>query len=181
MASAWLCSVVVIAAIEGVAPELVSAVRAEVAAALSVKAGSAVFLPSGHRSFPVGSLPFARVVARMLEKIELASQPGQRLFVGPSDLRRTNYCDTWLYHMLPKLEPATYFLEMNPLSANRPGSRLASDLHTADWLILNDTWNSTDEPNQSQSYGSDEPNQVVRDKFDAVGAFGPFHVYRRRL
>lgn len=179
-AIAWLCTAATLAVFEALAPELVAAVRNDIIALVTVKPNRAVFLPNGDRSYALGSIPYARTVARMLDKVEGAIQPGQRLFVGPSDLRRTNYCDTWLYHMLPKLEPATYFLEMNPFSANRAGSRLASDVRSADWLILNDAWNSADEPNHSRDYGPDEPNQIVRQNFEVVGTFGSFHLYRRR-
>jgi hypothetical protein len=97
--------------------------------------------------------------------------PGPRLFVGPADLRRTNYNDTFIYYMLPRLQPATYFLEMNPGSANRPDSRLAKDIASADWLILNhglDQWN---EPNGSAKFASDAPMRVVRDQFELCGRF----------
>jgi hypothetical protein len=51
-------------------------------------------------------------------------------------LRRTNYNNTFLYYLLSQLTPATYFLEINPLSANRPGLRLSADVPSADWLII---------------------------------------------
>ena len=38
--------------------------------------------------------------------------------------------------MFPELTPATYFIEMDPGLANAPGSRLADDLLSADWVIL---------------------------------------------
>ena len=46
------------------------------------------------------------------------SKPGQRLFVGPVDLRKTPYSDAYLYYMLPDLVPATYYIEMDPGVAN---------------------------------------------------------------
>ena len=121
-----------------------------------------------------------RAIGRMLDKLDKLSKPGERFFVGPADLRRTNYCDTCFYHLMPKLRPATYFLEMNPLSANRPGSRLAADVASADWLLLNrwlDNWN---EQNSSREFGSDAPNDVVRENFVFVGHYGPFGLFRRK-
>ena len=68
----------------------------------------------------------------------------------------------------PWLEPASYFLEMNPFSANRPNSRLAADIATADWLLLDKRWDRPTEPNLSAHEGSDLPNQIVRDRFVEV-------------
>ena len=50
-------------------------------------------------------------------------EPGDRLLVGPSDLRRTWYSDAFFYWLFPELEPATYFIEMDPGLANADGSR----------------------------------------------------------
>jgi hypothetical protein len=138
------------------------------------------FVHQGPRSFPVFSPSRALAIGRMLDEIERQSQPGERLFVGPGDLRRTNYCDTYIYHLLPKLRPATYFLEMNPLSANRPGSRLASDVRSADWLVLNHEWDLGDEPNRSKEYGSSEPTEVVKEQFQFMGQYGTFGLFRRK-
>jgi len=112
--------------------------------------------------------------------VEKNSQPGERLFVGTGDLRRTFANDTFVYHLLPWLTPATYFIEMNPLSANRPGSRLAADVASADWLVLNRAWDNSREPNLSTQNGSDEPNAVVREYFELQKQIGPLLVYRRK-
>ncbi|MDQ6808283.1 MAG: hypothetical protein M3Z64_02485 [Verrucomicrobiota bacterium] len=149
--------------------------------ALSGQPRGIAFVEQNGRSFPVGSLALARTLGALLDALDRRSHLGERLFVGPADLRRTNYGDTFIYYlMMPKLIPASYFLEMNPLSANRPGSRLASDLRTADWLILDRTWDETTEPNRSQDYGSDQPNNVVREEFEQVRATGPYLLLHRR-
>ena len=116
----------------------------------------------------------------MLNQLDRMATPGQRLFVGPADLRRTNYNDTFIYYLMPQLHPATYFLEMNPLSANRPHSRLAADVATADWLILDHRWDVWKEPNESVKYGSDAPTQVVINQFQMCGQFGNYGLFRRR-
>src|SRR5436853_2801798 len=90
-----------------------------------------------NRAFPFGFSYAAQDAEKLLIELERVSLRGQRLFVGPGDLRLNNYCDTYIYHLEPQLVPATYFLEMNPGSANAPGSRLASDIATADWIVLN--------------------------------------------
>ncbi len=130
------------------------------------------------RTFLYGQLaPQVRAVVHFLEK---RSRPGERLFVGTGDLRRTFATDTFLYHLLPWMTPATYFLEMNPLSANRPNSRLASDVASADWLVLNRIWDDVDEPNLCRQHGSDEPNEVVRQQFDLCARVLPLEIYRRK-
>jgi hypothetical protein len=107
------------------------------------------------------------------------TRPGQRLFVGPSDLRFTNYNETYLYWLLPKLTPATYYLEMNPGVANRPGSRLAADIATAQWLILSRRYAMWNEPNGSVVAGSDAPNKVVVKDFCVTNRQGPYEILRR--
>ncbi|MEP6603097.1 MAG: hypothetical protein ABJB69_04025 [Spartobacteria bacterium] len=139
-----------------------------------------VFVKRNERSFPLGTTGAARVTDNMLAELDRVTVPGQRLFVGPGDLRRTNYCDSFIYHMLPQLQPATYFLEMNPGSANAPHSRLAQDVATADWLVLNHNWDLLDEPNGSRQFGPDTPNQVVQEKFDRWAEIGPYFLFRNK-
>ena len=128
----------------------------------------------------MNSLEIARESGDLLAKMMDLTSPGQRLFVGPADLRRTNYNDTFLYHLMPQLIPSTYFLEMNPLSANRPGSRLSSDILSADWLILDrrlDEWN---EPNESARFGPEAPNLTVQSNFTLVAHEGSYGIYRKK-
>jgi hypothetical protein len=99
------------------------------------------------------------------------SKPGERLLVGPSDLRRTWYSDAFFYYLFPELTPATYFIEMDPGLANAPGSRLASEVASSDWVILTSFWDGWREPNSSMDFGSDEPNQVLHDKFCEVRSY----------
>jgi hypothetical protein len=169
---------VLVGAIAPLLPRLTLATFRE---ALQTTPARSMFVQHGLRSFPVG--PPERVVniCRMLDELERLSKPGERLFVGPADLRRTNYTDTYIYHMMPKLIPATYFLEMNPLSANRPGSRLAADVRRADWLVLNREWDLAKEPNRSSEYASSAPNAVVQKEFDLCGEFGGYLLFRRKI
>jgi hypothetical protein len=85
-----------------------------------------------------------------------------------------------LYHLLPWMAPATYFLEMNPLSANRPDSRLAKDVGSADWLVLNALWTNSGEPNKSTEPGPSAPNDVIRERFSRRAQFGPYQIFGRR-
>ncbi len=106
-----------------------------------------------------------------INDLDARSHPGQRLLVGPADLRRTIYNDVSFYALFPDLVPATYYIEMDPGLADQEGSGLAEDVASADWLILTNFWTGWYEPNASSNFGSDEPNQVVADDFCLVGNY----------
>jgi hypothetical protein len=118
----------------------------------------------------------------VIDDLAKLSEPGERLFVGPHILSRTFYSDAVFYWMFPELEPATYFIEMDPGLANEPGSRLADDLRTADWVILTSFWAGWDEPNASVEYGSSEPDQVIDSDFRLYREYvdGLIRLYYRR-
>jgi hypothetical protein len=162
------------------APGLPADVGRQYLAALNPNAAPTPVLENDGRRFPIASLPLLRATQTLLDRLGRVAKSGDRLFVGPADLRRTNYNDTFLYYMLPKLRPATYFLEMNPGSANRANSRLSSDIQTADWLILNRAYEDWREDNSSGRNGSDEPNRVVGSGFILSGEFGSYSLYRRK-
>jgi hypothetical protein len=107
--------------------------------------------------------------------VQRLAGPGDRLFVGPRDLRRPEYVDTLLYHLLPALTPATYFLEMNPGSVDRPGSQLATDIASADWLILNRVWDKA--PAGPVRAEAEVPGEVVRTQFTQIFAAGDWEVF----
>ncbi|MEP7113485.1 MAG: glycosyltransferase family 39 protein [Ilumatobacteraceae bacterium] len=107
----------------------------------------------------------------VIADLDKLSKPGERLLVGPSDLRRTWYSDAFFYYMFPELTPSTYFIEMDPGLANAVGSPLASEVASSDWVILTGFWDGWREPNSSMDFGSDEPNQVLRKNFCEVNSY----------
>jgi hypothetical protein len=107
----------------------------------------------------------------VIADLDRLSKPGERLLVGPSDLRRTWYSDAFFYYLFPELTPATYFIEMDPGLANAQGSPLASEVASSDWVILTGFWDGWREPNSSMDFGSDEPNQVLRKNFCEVNSY----------
>lgn len=119
----------------------------------------------GERYFYMGDERPWRASLQVVEALDDLATPGQRLFVGPVDLRQTAYSDVFFYHLFPDLTPATYFIEMDPGLANAEGSRLAADVASADWLILTRFWSGWIEPNDSVVFGSDIPNQIVEQEF----------------
>ena len=137
------------------------------------------------RTFYLGAEDIAPVAQRMLEEIGPQIEPGDRLFVGTADLRKTPYSDAYLYYLLPDATPGTRYIEMDPGMANAPDSGLAEEVAASDWLILSHVWDAWDEPNDSRLNGSDAPNEVVREDFCLVGDYGVgdrsfFEVYRRK-
>jgi hypothetical protein len=132
---------------------------------------------SGYRGFVDDD---SRVATHaVVTRLRHLSRPGESVFIGPQDLRRTNYGPTYMYFELPELRPASYYMEMNPGTANRAGSGLADDLRGADWLILTTEWDDWNEPNDSSKNGSPEPNRVVRENFCLRLRSGQYRLYER--
>ena len=178
---AILACVVVVILLYAFIPEFIRSFYRNAIKAAKGEAQEGTFVTQHGRSFPLESFSKAATLSKTLDRLEALAAPGDRLFVGPADLRRTNYNDTFIYYMMPHLRPSTYFLEMNPLSANRPKSRLTTDVASADWLILDhdlDRWK--DEHNESTKFGSDAPMQVVAQQFELCARYGPHDLYRRK-
>ncbi len=117
------------------------------------------------RNFYFGAPRAALASQQVIDDLDGLARPGDRLFVGPMDLSRTWYSDAVFYWLFPEMEPATYFIEMDPGLANAAGSRLADDLATADFVILTAFWAGWREPNSSMDFGSPEPNEVLAERF----------------
>jgi hypothetical protein len=131
--------------------------------------------------FAPNNIPEVRDV---VETVERVSKPGERLFVGPQDLRRTPYNDSMIYYLLPQLRPATRFIYMNPAVALHDHDELADDVASADVLVLSRQWDQWKEPNDSVKYGPGTANDVVRDEFCEVPLRSEhqtslYRVYRR--
>lgn len=123
------------------------------------------------RTFFLGDYRPWRATQEVVADLDRWSRPGERLLVGPVDLRQTAYSDAFFYYLFPELEPATYFIEMDPGLANDEVSRLADDVASADWLILTRFWSGWIEPNDSIVFGSDLPNQIVERDFCLRGSY----------
>ncbi len=117
------------------------------------------------RTLPVGDEAFVAELEALLAEVDARTEPGDSVFIGPVDLSRTNYSETFLYFLLPDLVPASRHLEMNPGLANRHGGPLADELADADVLILTDRFDGWSEPNTSSDPGSTEPSRVVAEHF----------------
>ena len=117
------------------------------------------------RTFYYGRSDIAARLAELLPDIDRVTKPGDRLFVGTGDLRKTPYSEAFIYYFFPELRPGTYYIEMDPGVANRVGSRLADDVASSDAVVLSRVWDIWDEPNDSRKFGPDRPNQVLHQRF----------------
>jgi hypothetical protein len=124
------------------------------------------------RVFYYGRPEVATAAQQLLAEVPKVAKPGDRLFVGTTDLRKTPLSDAYLYYMLPEYPPATRYIEMDPGVANAKDSGLASDLRSANVAILSGVWNDWSEPNDSRKFGSDAPNHVLARDFCLVASYG---------
>jgi hypothetical protein len=126
----------------------------------------------GDRSVPYKRADAVEAANALLAEIDEHAQEGDRLIVGPGDLRYTPYSWAYLYHLLPHLEVGTRYVEMDPGVANAPGSGLAEEIAEADVVVLSSLFDDWVEPNDSRLPGDDEPNRVLARDFCMVGSWG---------
>ena len=126
----------------------------------------------GGRTIPVDYPPSVADIDGILSALHEAASPGDTVFVGPRLLARTNYSDTFLYHLMPEYKPGSYHLQMNPGLANRQGGRLADDIAAADWLILTSKFDDWNEPNASVEDGDRRAGAVVDSSFCPIETVG---------
>jgi hypothetical protein len=132
------------------------------------------------RVFYYGKRDRAEAAQQVIDAAARISKPGQRLFVGPGDLRKTPYSDAYLYYELGDLVPATYYIEMDPGVANTADSGLDRQLASADIVILSKIWDNWSEPNDSRKVGSDKPVRVLARDFCRVGTYlDLYELYRK--
>ena len=126
------------------------------------------------RSFPVEG-HFSATVNEILLAIDRHSEPGDTIVVGPDDLRRTFYNLTYLYHLVPDLEPGTFYLTMDA-GAQREGSSLPDEVAAADVVVLGTgaDWRLSS-PNSER--GSDDAGEVLKQNFCLRERVPPLRVY----
>ena len=127
---------------------------------------------NGDRIFYYGRPDAVVAVNQLLPVVEANTEPGDTLFVGTGDLRKTAYSEAFLYYLLPDLDPATQYIEMDPGVANAEDSGLADEVRAADVLILSSIRDDWNEPNDAQVFGPNEPNEVVEEDFCLLESFG---------
>jgi hypothetical protein len=132
------------------------------------------------RVFYYGKREVAAALPDLLRDLDRYSEPGDSVLVGTRDLRKTPYSDAFLYYLFPELDPATYYIEMDPGVANADDSELADEVRAADFLVLSSVWDNWVEPNDSLDFGSNEPNEIVERDFCKLGSYqGQYDLYER--
>lgn len=136
---------------------------------------------SGERRYFLGDRDAAIDSQLLVDDLREWSSPGERLIVGPSDLRRTWYSDAFLYHLLPELRPGTIYIEMDPGLANADDAVLADEMRVADWVVLTGFWDGWLEPNTSMEFGNPEPMEVLDEQYCLAREYprGLVRLYRR--
>lgn len=132
----------------------------------------------GSRSFPVATADEAREAEQTVATVMRYAQPGDRIVVGPQDLRRTTYADTYLYHLLPDLEPGTYYLSETPGTANGEGSKLPGDIANADIVVLG-TAPANEFLVPGTELGNNDAIDELADHFCLVASYEIHRVYVR--
>lgn len=127
---------------------------------------------NGDRTFYYGRKDAVDAVNAMIPDINKLERPGDKLFVGTGDLRKTPYSEAFLYYLFPELRPGTYYIEMDPGVANAADSGLDRELADSDIVVLSSIRDDWEEPNDSRKFGSDAPNEVLARDFVKVGSYG---------
>ena len=185
--TAILAGVVPVVATLALAPTFVWGIYADyVGRSFGIGELEAGTMRRGDRVFHYGRLDAVEAVNALLPDVARIAQPGDSLFVGTGDLRKTPYSEAFLYYLLPELEPATRYIEMDPGIANAEDSGMADELRRADIVILSSIRDDWDEPNDSRTFGPNEPNEVIQDEFCLVESYGRglsgrglYELYRR--
>jgi hypothetical protein len=138
-------------------------------------------LRHGDRSFVVYSPRERTELQGVIRYVDGHTSPGQGIFVGPRDLRTALWGETWLYYMLPALQPASFYLEFGPGDNTTSfTARISGELKHAKVLILETI------PAQVRRAvypyaraGSGRPDAIVARYFRLGLQTGPYSVFLR--
>jgi hypothetical protein len=133
---------------------------------------------NGGRHFRIQDPTAARELQSAIDAVARVAPRPHTLFVGPTDLRRTNANDAFVYYLLPHLRPASFYVELDP-PASKAGSGLARDVSKADVLLLGSRWNRDSEQNGTRDFGSNAANLVVQRQFCRRAVSGGYEVLTR--
>ena len=152
-----------------VAPEIMIASMYELSTKRTSLNSSPHTLRSGSRAIITADAQEFNQINQGLELIATFTRPGDRFIQGPTDFRFTNYNEPAFYWLNPQLIPATYYLEMNPGISNAKNSQMASDIASADVLLLSNRFEKFSEPNTSTVPGDALANEVIARNFCVIG------------
>ena len=133
------------------------------------------------RVFYYGKQDRAAAANMVIAAAARISKPGQRLFVGPGDLRKTPYSDAYLYYDAPRPRARDLLHRDGSRAWRTPrDSGLDKQLASADIVILSKIWDNWSEPNDSRKVGSDKSVEVLARDFCHVGTYlDLYELYRK--
>ena len=99
------------------------------------------------------------------------AQPGDRLFVGPANLRKTPYSDAYLYYMLPRARPRRPTTSRWTRAWPTPRTPLAEDLAVGRPRHPLDDLGRLERAQRLPEDGSDEAERVLERDFCLVGNY----------
>lgn len=126
------------------------------------------------RSFELADAEQARQAQLVVTTLDRLARPGDRLFVGPRDLRTAGTNGVFFYFLLPKLKPASYFMQVDQHTINDPRNRFADELSRADFLILE----ASSAPASPSDLGPPTANEIVAARFCARAESGMYALYQ---
>jgi hypothetical protein len=130
-----------------------------------------------ERSFLLSDPAVASDLRALLSEIQAGTSAGDSIFVGPTDLTRTVYSDSFVYYLLPELEPASFYTELNPGTANSEDTELSNELDDADVLLLTDRWQA--DTAVAAEAGSTAAQEIVDSRFCPIARSGSYEVLTR--
>ena len=138
---------------------------------------SGVEVEVGERSFRLSDPAAASDLRALLAEIQAGTNAGDSIFVGPADLSRTVYSDSFVYYLLPELVPASFYTELNPGTANAEDTELPDELDDADVLLLTDRWRA--DTAAAAEAGSTAAREIVDGRFCPLARSGSYEVLSR--
>jgi hypothetical protein len=150
------------------------------ALALAVVAPQGDRLQVGGRTLYTGSPQASAWGKSVVATVRANVRPGEKVFVGATDMSRGSLTAIYIYYLAPDLVPHAYFLELAPGISERPGSRLIDDLRASDVLALTDFQRS--QAAQVFPYlprGSAATNRYYRAHFCRVATAHEVEIWRR--
>jgi hypothetical protein len=125
------------------------------------------------RSFRLADPTQAQQAQAILTDIDHLARPGDSVFVGPQDLRTAGSNGVFLYFLLPKLKPASYFMVVDRHTINRASNGFANELPHANFLILE----ANASPTSATELGPPTANEIVANSFCLRGESGTYRLY----
>lgn len=127
------------------------------------------------RSFRLADPRQAQEAQSTIATLDRLAHPGNTLFVGPRDLRIAGTNGVFFYFLLPQLRPASYFMDVDQHTINRPSNGFTRELPRADFLVLE----AGPPPNSTTELGPPTANEIVAKRFCLRSESGVYRVYQR--